>query len=452
MTKRWSPYVYFARLHISNVKAFGEAQELDLRDPKTGRPSQWTLILGDNGVGKTTLLQCAALMRPVLSVEPNFRADAPYPDWLQPALAFEENANLVALARVGAASPIRLEADLLCGRRLNGPGGRGRLIHVHADIEVSDGELMKFATSEEGNSAFTLPLIIGYSAARHMAFNRGDTMKTSEDATSQLFEPEIQLEDAEDVLERLDYASARKDGKSARLLRHLKAALAKVLPDISRPEDIKIYPPATPVSTKKTGVRFVTPYGEVPFRSLSLGYQTVAAWTADLAWKLFKHYPKSQTPLEEPAIVLIDEIDLHLHPHWQRIIRQTVSASFPQVQFIATAHSPLMAQNYLDTNIVVLTRRGESVHIENDPAVLTSWGVDEVVTSELFGLTSPYAPPIDDMFRERAALLRLARRTRAQRMRLEELQVRIGSLPTEDDAQDQKVLDHLRIAAALVSV
>jgi len=451
MKKRWSAYVYFTRLSLSNVKAFGAAQDLDLRDPKTGRPAQWTLILGDNGVGKTTLLECVALMRPVLSVQPKFHADAPEPDWLQPALAFEEDSNLIAMARIGAGGGVRLEADLLCGRRLNGPGGRGRLINVHAAIEISNGTLKNFSTSEEANAAFTQPLIVGYSAARHMAFNRGDPIKTSEDATAQLFEPDIQLEDAEEVLERLDYAFARGDRNSGALLKHLKVALAKILPDVSKPEDIRIYPPATPASTRrKTGVRFVTPYGEVPFRSLSLGYQTVAAWTADLTWKLFNRYPKSSDPLNEPAVVLIDEIDLHLHPHWQRTIRQHVSQSFPQVQFIATAHSPLVAQSYLDTNIVVLKRKGRSIEIENDPTVVSSWGVDEVVTSELFGLTSSYAPPIDDLIRERARLLRLSKRTPRDKVRLDELQRFVATLPTEDEPGDQEVLDRLRTAAALL--
>jgi hypothetical protein len=284
-----------------------------------------------------------------------------------------------------------------------------------------------------------------------MAFRRGEPIRSSEDLTAQLFEPDIQLEDAEDILERLDYARSRGDKQSGALLDRLKAALATILPDISKPGQIKIYPPPTPASgRRKTGVRFATPYGEVPFRSLSLGYQTVAAWTADLTWKLFNHYSSSRDPLQEPAVVLIDELDLHLHPLWQRTIRENVSRSFPQVQFVATAHSPLVAQSYLDTNIVVLKRKKDHVEIENDPTVVQSWGVDEVVTSELFGLNSPYAPPIDDVLAERAKLLRLSRRTPVQKARLTELRKTITSLPTEDEPEDQQVLDHLRKATLLI--
>lgn len=58
------PMIYFSSLELENVRCFGEWQDLKLVDDQ-GRPAQWTLLLGDNGVGKTTLLQCLAWMRPV---------------------------------------------------------------------------------------------------------------------------------------------------------------------------------------------------------------------------------------------------------------------------------------------------------------------------------------------------------------------------------------------------
>jgi ABC-type branched-subunit amino acid transport system ATPase component len=63
MTKQ----IYFKRLTLSNVRSFGDEQYLDMCDNE-GRPSQWTLILGENGVGKTTILQCLASMCPVAAV------------------------------------------------------------------------------------------------------------------------------------------------------------------------------------------------------------------------------------------------------------------------------------------------------------------------------------------------------------------------------------------------
>ena len=100
------------------------------------------------------------------------------------------------------------------------------------------------------------------------------------------------------------------------------------------------------------------------------------AWTADIAWRLLSHYPKSAKPLQEPAIVIVDEIDLHLHPNWQREIRRHLIEHFPAVQFITTAHSPLMAQDALDANLAVIQVRDGEATIVSDPAVVKSWRLD----------------------------------------------------------------------------
>ena len=80
------PMIYFSSLELENVRCFGERQVLELTVDQ-GRPVQWTLLLGDNGVGKTTLLQCLAWMRPVPFGEAKKKGD---PD-IQPALTNEEN-------------------------------------------------------------------------------------------------------------------------------------------------------------------------------------------------------------------------------------------------------------------------------------------------------------------------------------------------------------------------
>ena len=60
-------FVYYRALRLANVKAFIPGTTLDLC--VNGRPAPWTLILGENGLGKTTLLQCLALLRPTLNVQ-----------------------------------------------------------------------------------------------------------------------------------------------------------------------------------------------------------------------------------------------------------------------------------------------------------------------------------------------------------------------------------------------
>jgi len=125
----------------------------------------------------------------------------------------------------------------------------------------------------------------------------------------------------------------------------VKEVLAAILPDIVSVKGIQILGPKVPGKPDEpSGVQFVTPYGVVPLTGLSLGYQTTIAWTTDLAIRLYDLYPDSPDPLAEPAIVLIDEIDLHLHPCWQLRLIEDLTPHFPKVQFIATAHSSLMVR------------------------------------------------------------------------------------------------------------
>lgn len=76
------------------------------------------------------------------------------------------------------------------------------------------------------------------------------------------------------------------------------------------------------------------------YRQLSSGEKAVIALVADLARQLTLANPKKDNPLEGTGVVLIDEIDLHLHPSWQRKIIPKLQELFPNVQFVVTTHSP----------------------------------------------------------------------------------------------------------------
>jgi transcriptional regulator with XRE-family HTH domain len=128
-----------------------------------------------------------------------------------------------------------------------------------------------------------------------------------------------------------------------------------------------------------------------------LGYKTLIAWMVDLASRMFDRYPDSPNPLAEPAVVLIDEIDLHLHPKWQRTLMSYLSERFPNTQFIATAHSPLVVQAASDANVVLLRREGDHVVIDNNMKDIHGWRVDQILTSDLFGLESARPPQLDPL-------------------------------------------------------
>ena len=98
---------------------------------------------------------------------------------------------------------------------------------------------------------------------------------------------------------------------------------------------------------------------------LAGGYQVMFALVADLVSRMVQANPDKDNPLESEAVVLIDEIDLHLHPSWQQRIIPDLCRTFPGVQFIITTHSPQVLSTLMPPQIVPLIRTGNK--IDRDP-------------------------------------------------------------------------------------
>ncbi|QDU18312.1 AAA family ATPase [Urbifossiella limnaea] len=196
----------------------------------------------------------------------------------------------------------------------------------------------------------------------------------------------------------------------------------------------------------KPRVEFLTPFGWVPLRQLGYGYQTLIAWMLDFVSRMVERYPDSPDPLKEPAICVVDEIDLHLHPAWQRKLIGFLSERFPNTQFIATAHSPLVVQAAENANIAVLKREGDHVVIHNDVDDIRNWRVDQILTSDLFGLESARSPEVEKKLKRQEQLAGKARLTLAEKKELKELQDQIDRLPVGRSAAENEELAAIRQA------
>ncbi len=444
------PLIYFSSLELENVRCFGERQTLELTDGQ-GRPARWTLLLGDNGVGKTTLLQCLAWMRPVLA---GGRKRA-----IEPALAGEENQVFNSLLRAGDEVSLALKAILSIDQGLGQAETEKRRQKITTSISIQGKrqQLEEFKQTlnkiPDCFDSLDIP-IFAYGADRRMGVSN---LEKSEllDPLASLFSGSTELYDAEERLLQLDYLAVKRKGRHKKRLEQVKEILSAILPDIPVKDAIEIFGPKSGDADEKSGVTFRTPYGSVPLTGLSLGYQTTLAWTIDLAWRLYDRFPESSNPLAEPAIVLIDEIDLHLHPRWQRQIVKYLTQHFPQTQFIATAHSPLIVQAATDANLVVLQEQTgqkeqkSQIRIENRPRFIESWRADQILTSDLFGVPTR-SPHIESLMDERDRLLDKPELNTSDKKRLRELEEKLDNLPTAERYEDQEAMDIIRKAAALL--
>ena len=432
--------IYFLSLELENVRCFAEPQVLSLVD-SSGRPARWTLLVGDNGVGKTTLLQCLAWMRPT-----PYYPTATDQKGIQPLLHDQDPPVMARLLREGAGITT-LRAEMVQISFLTSQLPRTARVRTGIELRARNNQFHDANRTENKPEMTVDPFIITYGANRHMGHQ--NVGKSPESGSVDLLQTDdTELIDAAEVLSDLDYSAYKERPKARARLEKMKHALAEILPFIAESDDIEILGPQQPGGSDESGgLRFRTPYGRVPLDGLSLGHRTVTAWIVDLAWRLIVQYPESAKPLEEPAVVLIDEIDLHLHPYWQRTIMQQLSGHFPNVQFVATTHSPLMITSMINVNVAVLKQVDDDVVIENDPGAVEGWRVDQVLV-DLFGLKSARSKRFEDLMNDREKLLAKKRVTVQEKARLKKIAEDLSSLPTAEHRKDQEAMDFVQRAAA----
>ncbi len=431
--------VYFLSLSLENVRCFGERQTLDLSDGN-GKPASWTVILGDNGTGKTTLLQLLS------GIQICVRNLIPYNQGEIPSL-YEIQPNLL---RILKNNKTHIEASFFCGHKLTENIECSNPITIGFDIGVnysftSTNELIKVANKLSGLTLYA------YGANRNTS--RGTlTKELSKNTLSSLLFDHTELINAEEWILQTDYTASKESAiqiQTKRLLEQIIDVLINLLPDVTA---ISILSPTT--NYPKPTVGFKTPDCSsdnwLRLDALSLGYQTMIAWMVDLAAHMFQRYPDSPNPIAEPAVVLIDEIDLHLHPKWQRTIMAYLTERFVNTQFIVTAHSPLIVQAAENANIAVLKREGDQVVIHQQPQDVKGWRIDQLLTSDLFDLPSARSPHYETLLEHRRHILSKAELTEDDQAELKKLEADIGDLPTAETVEDIEAMDIIRRAAKLL--
>ena len=130
---------------------------------------------------------------------------------------------------------------------------------------------------------------------------------------------------------------------------------------------------------------------EVATIGLSDGYRSVLALAGDLIWRLIQAFPNSEDPLSENGVVLIDELDIHLHPTWQWQIAQILRKTFPKLQFIVATHSPLIAAGAGEDALNFKFDFKDGLAQARLLKPIAAWNVDRILESEAFGLISTYS-------------------------------------------------------------
>ncbi len=371
--------MYIRNLELRNIMCFEEAG-LSFTN-QNGEIIKWTVILGENGFGKSTILKNIALL-----------------------LAGQDAARELQheprrMVRFGCKEAIA-EAEIDMGKACPQPRKRLRLSLNYVDKPYAEGWGDTLAKVDPSRANFEGCLkecrrsffVCGYGATRVVPHEKDTKRIHALERRSPFFErletlfiDDSPLMPVDDWLRTLEYNTLRTNKASSAKNRFKSATdlLSKLLPSVQFKE----------INDNGEAI-FNTPYGEVSLSELSRGYQDVLSWVSDLARRLIDAFPDSSQPLAEEGIVLIEEISLHLHPIWQRKVIGFLRSHFPNIQFIATTHSPLVAQALQRNEFVVLQcgRRNRShqdtiriTRLDLEPRGLSA---DQILTSPLFGLSS----------------------------------------------------------------
>lgn len=360
-----------------------------------------TFLLGENGTGKSALLKAAALVT-AGSTALSQVIESP-DDWITIGKSYCEISATISTAR-GEDRKIGLRID------------RGSQISKILERNKESLDMIDRAISHADRNYF----VVAYGASRRL--NR-DSEFSLKKRTSRfprtanivsLFDLDAQLVSLADWAIDLDYT-----GKDVGV-RTVKRALDSFLV-----ENVKF----KEIDREKKELMFSTPDGKVPLSQMSDGYQNVASWVGDMMYRISETFRDFKDPLKARGLLLIDEIDLHLHPKWQRQLHAFLANRIPNFQVIATTHSPLTAQQADENELYALRRVNKNVELTQFNGAPNKMLLHQILMSPVFGLESDESLEVENVkSRIRETSLK-TKKTNADRAMIKQAAKELGETP-----------------------
>ncbi len=342
--------MFLKKIEIKNFRCLDNIK-LSFDSEKSIRKQ--TILLGENGTGKTNLLKAIALITAGSNALGELLGNPD--DWIQYGKDFcEIKAELVTKKSEERSLSITIK---------RGDTLKDIIIWNQKSLTEIDDAI---------NNATRNYFVVAYGSSRRLGEERNG--KYFEDIRarniSTLFNRDSVLNPLESWAIDLDYRE-QKAG-----LEVVRQTLNSFLPGITFKE----------IDKKKKQLLFNTKDGVIPLNYLSDGYQNMAAWIGDLLYRITSTFEDYKSPLTARGLLLVDEIDLHLHPKWQRILLDFISKNLPNFQLIATTHSPLTAQQSDKNELFYFQRDNEQIKLKKFKGTPKNLLVNQLLMTDVFGL------------------------------------------------------------------
>ncbi|WP_252176137.1 AAA family ATPase [Endozoicomonas sp. 4G] len=311
------------------------------------------VLVGVNGVGKSALLECLAIMLSTFTerVKGDPRKARQFTDddiscgenWLQAHIGVHHPGDFLAWGVV---------------KNRTGAGKSGQKSELDNLNDLTKSLLEQLQNKEPVN----LPLAVYYNVRRavveppmrvhdSLEYKPTDAYWQALDNTSSEFDSFFKWFRRQEDLEN----ELRRDNVRYRdpLLETVRNAISEFMEGF---DNLRIRRRPLRMTVNKDGV-------ELNIKQLSDGEKCLLALVGDLARRLAIANPTLENKLDGDGVVLIDEVDLHLHPRWQRMVIEQLTKTFKRCQFILSTHSPQVLGHLEPENIWVL-RRDEKGEVE----------------------------------------------------------------------------------------
>lgn len=407
--------MWIETLTLENIKCF---QKQTIRLGTTAAPYPWITFLGENGTGKSTVLQALAIML----AGPEGANQLLKPEgWLNDQ---HRPGKLTLRLHQGEQDP-----GLYSGDKKTRKAFQYTLYITGNDtIEINNKVFTEPVIAEDTNNTRVLSWLrqnallpkgkgwfgAGYGAFRRLSRNNRIIVPALQNPLrytnfySQFREDEP-LEAFETWMIYLDYRISKDNDTLARKQKQWGIeAFNKLLPEGNSFDSIDA-----------NGRIWFNVHGQkVSTLVLSDGFRSILAFAGDLVWRMIAAFPDSANPLLEQGVVLLDELDIHLHPVWQRTIAGLLRQTFPNVQFVMATHSPLIAAGAGEDAVTLrFFREQEGIQISKIDNLHTQ-SVDSILESEAFGLVSAFSPAMQHKIDQYFALKRKTNLTQQDEQQL----------------------------------
>lgn len=394
--------MFLRSLTVKNLRSIGELS-IDF-DDATGATRKQTLLLGQNGTGKSSLLKAVALITAGSNALGELLGHTN--DWIRNGADFCEIQALF-VTKEGEERPV--------GFRIDRDASLGQILGSNFE---SLNFLERALQYTERNY-----FVVGYGASRRLNgqelfwnMGAGVYRHSRSNNVATLFNAEAQLNSLTSWAIDLDY-------RLPNGFPLIQEALDDFLPHVQ----------FHGIDKDKKQLTFETPDGIVPLSQLSDGYQNMTAWIGDLLYRISNTFEDYQSPLAARGLLLIDEVDLHIHPVWQRHLLDFIRNKLPNFQIIATTHSPLTAQQAEEGELFSL-QRGKENRVELVPFVGSPQKLllHQLLMTNAFGLTTDESVQVETIKQNYKELRDKPRRSAVEKRQLNDLAEQINSLPTPE--------------------